>query len=116
MTICNLPQAEIKLNILAYINRKELKEAIAEQYPLVKLSDQELEDLLTKCLEGSFSDRIPEDIDWRIQKDPYFESFKEKLAEAQLDAEEQIEEDDNLIELDRNYWKDTCGNLSKKYG
>ena len=116
MTICNLPQAEIRLNIQANINRNELKEAIAEKYPLVKLSDRELEQLFTKCLEDSFYDKLPEDIDWRIDRDPYFASFKEKLAEAQLEAEEQIEEDDNLIELDRNYWKDTCGNLSKKYG
>jgi hypothetical protein len=99
MTICNLPKAEIKLNILAYINRKELKEAIAEQYPLVKFSDRELDELLIKCLEGSFSDRIPEDIDWRIQKDPYFESFKEKLAEAQLDAEELLDDSVELYQI-----------------
>jgi len=111
MTICNLPQAEIRLNIRAYINRKELKEAIAEQYPLVKLSDRELEELLTKCLEDTFFKKLPEDIEWRIQKDPYFEPFKKKLAEAQLDAEE-----DNGIELDRHYWKDNCGSLSRKYG
>jgi len=99
MTICNLPQAEIRLNLQAHINRNQLKEAIAEQYPLVKLSDQELENLLTNCLEGSFSDRLPEDIDWRIQKDPYFESFKEKLAEAQLDAEEQLSDAEELYQI-----------------
>jgi hypothetical protein len=115
MTICNLPETEIKINVLAYINRSQLKEAIAEQYPLVKLSDRELEQLLTKCLEDTFFKKLPEDIDWRIQKDPYFEPFKKKLAEAQLDAEEEIEED-NGIELDRHYWKDTCGSLSRKYG
>jgi len=92
MTICNLPQAEIKLNIRAYINRNQLKQAIAQQYPLVKLSDRELDELLTNCLEGSFYDKLPEDIDWRIQKDPYFTSFKEKLEEAQQDAEELLED------------------------
>lgn len=115
MTICNLPETEIKINIRTYINRRELKEAIAEQYPLVKLSDRELEQLLTKCLEDTFFKALPEDIDWRIQKDPYFEPFKKKLAEAQQDAEEEIEED-NGIELDCHYWKDTCGSLSRKYG
>jgi hypothetical protein len=99
MTICNLPQAEIKLNIRAYINRKELKEAIATQFPLVKLSDQELEELLTKHLEGSFYDKLPEDIDWRIQNDPYFTSFKEKLVEAQLDAEELIDDSVELYQI-----------------
>lgn len=99
MTIYNLPQPEIKLNIRAYINRNELKEAIATQYPLVRLSDRELDELLTKCLEGSFYDKLAEDIDWRIQKDPYFQSFKEKLAEAQLDAEEQIDDSVELCQI-----------------
>ena len=111
MTICDLPQAEIKLNIRAYINRRELKEAIAAQYPSVKLTDKEVEQLLTECLECSFHDKLPEDIKWRIQKDPYFNSFKERLSEAQMDAEEE----DNMRELDSNYWKDTCGSLSKRY-
>jgi hypothetical protein len=99
MTICNLPQAEIKLNIRAYINRNHLKEAIATQYPLVKLSDRELDELLIKCLEGSFHDKLPEDIDWRIQKDPYFQSFREKLAEAQLNAEELIDDSEELYQI-----------------
>jgi hypothetical protein len=95
----------IKLSLKVEFKLEELRDVVAERFPLVNLSDNALESLFVNNLQKRIYDRMPEDIGWRVKHDDYFRDFYVRLHDLQEEAEDQLAKEE-ANEWERGYWKD----------
>lgn len=93
------------LNLRVEIPLDLLKDAVAELFPVVELSDSTLESLFVDKLQNRIYEKMPEDLEWRIKHDEYFKDLYDELKRRQEDTEEQIAREE-INEWNRGYWKD----------
>jgi hypothetical protein len=96
---------KIRLFLQIEFEVEELRDAIANRFPLVELSDNALESLFVNNLQKRIYDRMPEDIGWRVKHDDYFRDFYVKLHDLQEDAEDQLAKQD-MERWECDYWDD----------
>jgi hypothetical protein len=95
----------IKLSLKVEFKLEELREAISDRFPLVQLSDSEIEKLFVQNLQKRIYDIMPDDIDWRVKHDDYFRDFYVKLHDLQEDAEDQLAKQE-MERWECDYWED----------
>jgi len=78
------------LNLRVEIPLDLLRDAIAELFPVVQLSDSTLEGLFVDRLQNRIYEKMPEDLGWRIKNDEYFKDLYNDLKRRQEDIEEEI--------------------------